>query len=82
MNKLKSFNYNRNMDKEFDVKRFEELVNQIKDENPKIDIELCKYIAGSYLLYDVMGIEKPTDEHEQFKKANQIISDLSVEIEA
>lgn len=72
--------------KEFDVKLFDELVEQIKAENPKIDLELCKYIAGSYLLYDVMKIEKPTEELEQFVKANEMIEKLSlsntVEIEA
>lgn len=44
-----------------DPEEFEKLVEQIKMENPKIDIELCKYIAGSYLLYDVMKIERPAD---------------------
>ena len=70
------------MNKEFDIKRFEELVNQIKEEHPKLDIEMCKYIAGSYLIYDVMGVEKPTDDLEEFEKANEMIKDLSVEIEA
>ena len=71
---------------EFDVKLFDELVEQIKAENPKPDLELCKYIAGSYLLYDVMKIEKPTEELEQFVKANEMIEKLTisntVEIEA
>lgn len=72
------------MDKEdFDVKRFDELVAQIKKENPKLDLELCKYVAGSYLIYDVMKIEKPKDELEQFKKANEMIDKMtSIEIEA
>lgn len=60
----------------FDIKRFEELTEQIKQENPKIDIEMCKYIAGSYLIYDVMGLEKPIDELEQYKRANEIIEGL------
>lgn len=71
--------------KEFDIERFEELVKQIKEENPELDIEFCKYIAGSYLLYDVMNIDKPTDDLEEFKKANEMINKLtltSVEIEA
>ena len=68
--------------KDFDIKKYTELVEQIKSENPKIDIEMCKYIAGSYLLYDVMGIEKPNDDLEQYQKANQILKDLSIEIEA
>jgi len=71
---------------EFDVKLFDELVEQIKNENPKLDLDLCKYIAGSYLLYDVMKIEKPTEELEQFVKANEMIEKLTisntVEIEA
>lgn len=71
---------------EFDVKLFNELVEQIKAENPKLDLELCKYIAGSYILYDVMKIEKPTEENEQFKRANEMIEKLNlsntVEIEA
>jgi cell division protein ZapA (FtsZ GTPase activity inhibitor) len=71
---------------EFDVKLFDELVEQIKAENPKLDLDLCKYIAGSYLLYDVMKIEKPTQELEQFVKANEMIEKLTisntVEIEA
>lgn len=71
---------------EFDVKLFDELVEQIKAENPKLDLDLCKYIAGSYLLYDVMKIEKPTEELEQFVKANEMIEKLTlsntVEIEA
>ena len=70
----------------FDVKQFEELTEQIKQENPKLDLELCKYISASYLIYDVMKLEKPTSENEQFKKANEIIEKLSssntVEIEA
>ncbi len=70
-------------DKEFDVKRFEELVEQIKRENPKLDLEICKYIAGSYLIYDVMKVDKPNDELEQFKKANEMIEKMtSIEIEA
>lgn len=70
-------------DKEFDVKRFEELVEQIKRENPKLDLEICKYIAGSYLIYDVMKVDKPKDELEQFKKANEMIEKMtSIEIEA
>ncbi len=68
--------------KDFDIKKYTELVEQIKSENPKIDIEMCKYIAGSYLLYDVMGIEKPNDDLEQFQKATQVLKDLSIEIEA
>ncbi len=68
--------------KDFDTKKYNELVEQIKTENPKMDIEMCKYIAGSYLIYDVMKIEKPTDELEQFKKATQVLQDLSIEIEA
>lgn len=70
----------------FDAKLFEELTEQIKKENPKIDLELCKYIAGSYILYDVMKIEKPSSESQQFEKANEMIEKLSlsntVEIEA
>ena len=70
-------------DKEFDVKRFEELVEQIKRENPKLDLEICKYIAGSYLIYDVMKVNKPNNELEQFKKANEMIEKMtSIEIEA
>ena len=69
----------------FDVKQFEELTEQIKKENPKLDLELCKYISASYILYDVMKLEKPLSENEQFKKANEMIEKLSlstVEIEA
>ena len=66
----------------FDTKKYEELVQQIKIENPNMDIEMCKYIAGSYLIYDVMKIEKPNDELEQFQKANEVLKDLSIEIEA
>ena len=69
--------------KEFDVKRFEELVEQIKRENPKLDLEICKYIAGSYLIYDVMKVDKPDNEFEEFKKANEMIEKMtSIEIEA
>ena len=70
---------------DFDIKKFEALVEQIKNENPSIDLEFCKYIAGSYLLYDVMKIDKPTEDLEEFKKANEMINKLtltSVEIEA
>ncbi len=47
--------------KEFDIERFEELVKQIKEENPELDIEFCKYIAGSYLMYDVMKLKRPDE---------------------
>ena len=66
----------------FDTKKYEELVEQIKIENPNMDIEMCKYIAGSYIIYDVMKIEKPNDELEQFQKANEVLKNLSIEIEA
>lgn len=69
----------------FDVKQFEELTEQIKKENPKLDLELCKYISASYILYDAIKLEKPSSENEQFKKANEMIEKLSlstVEIEA
>ena len=71
---------------EFDVKLFEELTEQIKQENPKLDLELCKFIAGSYVLYDVMKVPKPTSENEQFNKANEMLERLNlsdtVEIQA
>jgi len=63
----------------FDDKEFQRLVEQIKIENPKLDIEFCKYIAGSYLLYDVMKIEKPSNDAEEFKKTNDMIEELTIE---
>ena len=68
--------------KEFDIERFEELVKQIKEENPELDIEFCKYIAGSYLLYDKSGIEKPADEVDEFNKTNEAIIELTTSCEA
>ena len=68
--------------KSFDVKKYNELVEQIKTENPKIDIEICKYLAGSYLIYDVMGVEKPNNDLDEFQKASQILKDMSIEVEA
>ena len=68
--------------KNFDVKKYNELVEQIKTENPKIDIEFCKYLAGSYLIYDVMGVEKPNNDLDEFQKASQILKDMSIELEA
>jgi len=65
--------------KEFDSKEFERLVEQIKLENPKIDIEICKYLAGSYLFYDVMKLEKPSDDTEEFKRTNEMIEELTIE---
>jgi len=44
-----------------DIEEYEKLVEQIHAENPKLDIEICKYIAGSYL-YDIKKNEKPDDK--------------------
>lgn len=41
------------MKKTIDSGDYEKLVEQIHYENPKIDIEFCKYIAGAYLFNDV-----------------------------
>lgn len=38
-----------------DIEEFDKLVEQIKYENPNLDIEFCKYVAGSYLLEDKAG---------------------------
>lgn len=69
----------------FDVKQFEELTEQIKKENPKLDLELCKYISASYLIYDVMKLEKPTSDA-KLNEVNEMIEKLSlsntIEIEA
>lgn len=43
------------MTKTLNIEEFDRLVEQIKFENPKLDIEFCKYIAGSYLLKDRTG---------------------------
>ena len=37
------------MKEDIDKQEFNHLVELIKSENPKIDIEFCKYFAGSYL---------------------------------
>jgi len=70
------------MKKDIDIEEFNELVEQIKTENPTIDIEFCKYIAGSYLLYDKSGIEKPADEVDEFNKTNEVIIELTTSCEA
>lgn len=45
------------MKQDIDKEEFTNLVELIKSENPKIDIEFCKYIAGSYL-YERLEKEK------------------------
>ena len=52
------------MNQEIDIKEFDKLVEQIKLENPKLDIEFCQYIAGSYLLYDKKGIKQPVSDED------------------
>ena len=51
------------MKETFDNGDYEKLVEQIHAENPTIDIEFCKYIAGSYLFNDLKKIEKPDNEN-------------------
>ena len=45
------------MKQDIDKEEFTNLVELIKSENPKIDIEFCKYITGSYL-YERLEKEK------------------------
>lgn len=61
------------MKKDIDIEEFNRLVEQIKTENPSLDIELCKYIAGSYLYNDKKNIEKCSDDLEANKEITERI---------
>ena len=47
-----------------------------KKQYPDIDIHLLEYAIADYLIYDVEKNERPTEDNEDFIRANKVIEDL------
>jgi hypothetical protein len=47
-----------------------------KKEYPDVDSHLLEYAIADYLLFDVEKRERPTEENEDFIRANKVIEEL------
>ena len=63
--------------KEFDTELFKTYVKEAKKAFPDVDLNLLEYACGSYIYYDLNGVEKPIDEeNNNFINANKEIQEL------
>jgi hypothetical protein len=60
----------------FDRETIDKYLEILVKKYPKIDLHLLEYVVASYLLYDVEKREKPTEENEDFTRANKVIEEL------
>jgi hypothetical protein len=47
-----------------------------KKQYPDVDINLLEYAIADYLIYDVENNERPTEDNEDFIRANIVIEQL------
>ncbi len=60
----------------FDRETIDKYLEILVKKYPKVDLHLLEYVVASYLLYDVEKREKPTEENEDFIRANKVIEVL------
>ena len=60
----------------FDRERIDKYLVMAKKQYPEVDIHLLEYAIADYLIYDVEKNERPTEEMEDFIKANKVIQEL------
>jgi hypothetical protein len=60
----------------FDRETIDKYLEILVKKYPKVDLHLLEYVVASYLLYDVEKLEKPTEENEDFTRANKVIEEL------
>ena len=60
----------------FDRPTIDKYLIMAKKQYPDIDIHLLEYAIADYLIYDVEKNERPTEDNEDFIRANKVIEDL------
>ena len=60
----------------FDRSTIDKYLVMAKKQYPKVDIHFLEYAIADYLIYDVEKNERPTEDHEDFIKANKTIEEL------
>ena len=60
----------------FDRPTIDKYLVMAKKQYPDIDIHLLEYAIADYLIYDVEKNERPTEDNEDFIRANKVIEEL------
>ena len=60
----------------FDRPTIDKYLIMAKKQYPDIDIHLLEYAIADYLIYDVEKNERPTEDNEDFIRANKVIEEL------
>jgi hypothetical protein len=60
----------------FDRETIDKYLVMAKKQYPDVDVHLLEYAIADYLIYDVEKNERPTEDHEDFIKANKKIEEL------
>jgi hypothetical protein len=60
----------------FDRETIDKYLVMAKKQYPDVDVHLLEYAIADYLIYDVEKNERPTEDHEDFIKANKTIEEL------
>ena len=60
----------------FDRETIDKYLVVAKKQYPDVDVHLLEYAIADYLIYDVEKNEQPTEDHEDFIKANKTIEEL------
>jgi hypothetical protein len=60
----------------FDRPTIDKYLVMAKKQYPDIDIHFLEYAIADYLIYDVEKNERPTEDNEDFIRANKVIEEL------
>ena len=60
----------------FDRETIDKYLVVAQKQYPDVDVHLLEYAIADYLIYDVEKNERPTEDHEDFIKANKTIEEL------
>ena len=60
----------------FDRETIDKYLVMAKKQYPEVDIHLLEYAISDYLIYDVEKNERPTEDNDDFIRANKVIEEL------
>ena len=60
----------------FDRQTIDKYLVMAKKQYPDIDMHLLEYAISDYLIYDVEKNERPTEDNDDFIRANKVIEEL------
>ena len=60
----------------FDRETIDKYLVVAKKQYPDVDVHLLEYAIADYLIYYVEKNERPTEDHEDFIKANKTVEEL------